>query len=81
VDIEETDEAFVVEAELPGVKREDVTVELQGNELTIHGEVKERERTGVPRRQTRRIGQFDYRVALPGEVDTENVKAAASTPH
>jgi hypothetical protein len=35
----------------------------------------------VPGRQTRRTGQFDYRVALPGEVDAENVKTAASTPH
>ena len=75
VDIEETDEAFVAEAELPGVKRDDVTVELRDNELTIHGEIKERERTGVLRRQTRRTGQFDYRVVLPGEVDADNVEA------
>ena len=75
VDIEETDEAFLVEAELPGVKRDDVTVELQNNELTIHGEVKERERTGILRRRTRRMGRFDYRVVLPGEVDADNVEA------
>jgi len=75
VDIEETDEAFLVEAELPGVKRDDVTVELRDNELTIHGEIKERERTGVLRRQTRRTGQFDYRVVLPGDVDADNVEA------
>lgn len=78
VDIEETDEAFVVEAELPGVKREDVTVELRQNELTIHGEVKERERKGVLRRQTRRTGQFDYRVVLPSEVDADHVEASLS---
>ena len=75
VDIEETDEAFLVEADLPGVKRDDVTVELQDNELRIHGEVKERERTGILRRRTRRTGQFDYRVVLPGEVDADNVEA------
>jgi len=75
VDIEETDDAFLVEAELPGVKRDDVTVELQNNELMIHGEVKERERTGILRRRTRRTGQFDYRVVLPGEVDADNVEA------
>jgi HSP20 family protein len=75
VDIEETDDAFLVEAELPGVKRDDVTVELQNNELMIHGEVKERERTGLQRRRTRRTGQFDYRVVLPGEVDADNVEA------
>jgi HSP20 family protein len=75
VDIEETDDAFLVEAELPGVKRDDVTVELQNNELMIHGEVKERERTGILRRRTRRTGQFDYRVVLPGEVDAKSVEA------
>ena len=75
VDIEETDDAYLVEAELPGVKRDDVTVELQNNELMIHGEVKERERTGILRRRTRRTGQFDYRVVLPGEVDADNVEA------
>jgi HSP20 family protein len=75
VDVEETEDVFLVEAELPGVKRDDVTVELQNNELMIHGEVKERERTGILRRRTRRTGQFDYRVLLPGEVDADNVEA------
>lgn len=75
VDVEETDEAFVVEAELPGVKRDDVTVEMRNNELMIHGEVHEREREGVLRRRTRRTGQFDYRVTLPGEIDADHVEA------
>lgn len=75
VDVEETDEAFVFEAELPGVKRDEVSVELQDNELRIHGEIKERARTGILRRQTRRTGQFDYRVTLPREVDADNVEA------
>jgi HSP20 family protein len=76
VDIEETDEAFVVEAELPGVKRKDVNVELQNNELRIHGEIKERERKGILRRQTRRTGEFEYRVVLPGEADPDSVEAS-----
>jgi len=75
VDIEETEDAFVVEAELPGVRRDDVTVELNNNELRIHGEVEERERTGILRRRTRRIGRFDYRVVLPVKVDADNVEA------
>jgi HSP20 family protein len=76
VDIEETDDAFVVEAELPDVKREDVDVELNDNELSIHGEIKERERTCILRRQTRRTGQFDYRVTLPGQVDPDSTEAS-----
>jgi HSP20 family protein len=78
VDLEETDDAYVVEAELPGVRREDVNVELIGNELTIAGEVKQRERTGVVRRQTRRTGRFDYRLGLPSHVDSDKVEASLS---
>ena len=75
VDIEETDDAWVVEADLPGVKRGDVTVDLQDSELAITGEVKEKERTGILRRRTRRTGRFDYRVTLPGEFDPDAVEA------
>lgn len=76
VDIEEFDDAFVVEAELPGVKRDDVTVELEAGELAIFGERKERERVGLLRRQTRRTGRFEYRVTLPGDVDPDRVEAS-----
>ncbi len=75
VDLEETDDAWLVQADIPGVKKGDVSVEVADNELAIHGEVKERERTGLLRRRTRRTGQFDYRVSLPGEVDADNVDA------
>jgi HSP20 family protein len=75
VDIEEADDAYVVEADLPGVKRNDVNIELVGNELTITGEIKERERKGALRRQTRRIGHFEYRVTLPNQVDAEKIEA------
>lgn len=76
VDLEETDDAFLIEAELPGAARDDVTVETTGDELRIHGETKERERTGVLRHRTRRTGRFDYRVTLPAEVDPEQVTAS-----
>jgi HSP20 family protein len=75
VDIEETDDAYVVEAELPGVRREDVDIEMVGSELTITGEMRERERKGVLRRQTRRVGRFDYRVTLPNDVDADRIEA------
>lgn len=75
VDLEETDDAWVVEADLPGVKKGDVTVEVRDNELSITGELKERERAGILRRRTRRTGQFDYRVRLPGELGTDDVDA------
>jgi HSP20 family protein len=75
VDIEETDDAYAVEAELPGVKRDDVDIELSGNELSISGEVKETERKGVLRKQTRHVGRFEYRVRLPEQLDPEQVEA------
>ncbi len=74
-DVEETDEAYLVQVDLPGVRREDVTVEVVGNELAVHGEVKERERTGVLHRRARRYGRFDYRLTLPADVDADQVSA------
>jgi HSP20 family protein len=75
VDIEETDDAWLVEAELPGVKREDVDVEVRDSELVISGEVKQREGRGILRRRTRARGRFEFRVTLPGGADPEGVDA------
>jgi HSP20 family protein len=74
-DIEETDDAYVVEADLPGVRREDIAIELVGNELVISGEVKEKERRGILRRRTRRTGRFEVRVLLPEHVDADKIEA------
>ncbi|MEU1626767.1 Hsp20/alpha crystallin family protein [Streptomyces sp. NPDC020096] len=74
-ELSETDDAYVVEVELPGVKREDLDVEMNERELVISGELKETERKGVLRRSTRRTGHFEYRAVLPGEVKTEEVDA------
>ena len=65
VDVEETEDAWIVEAELPGVDKKDVDVQVRDSELTITGEIKERERKGILRRRTRRVGEFEFRVALP----------------
>ncbi len=65
VDVEEADDAWIVEAELPGNKDEDLTVELHDTELSISGDIEERTRRGILRRRSRRIGHFDYRVTCP----------------
>ena len=75
VDVEEADDAWIVEAELPGIKEKDIVLELHGSELSIGGDIEERKRTGILRRRTRRVGRFDYRVSLPGVSDTEDVQA------
>jgi HSP20 family protein len=78
VDIEETEDAWILEAELPGVDRNDVHVEMRENELVISGEVKDKERPGILRRRARRVGEFEYRVTLPGQVDPESIQATLS---
>jgi len=78
VDVEEHDDAYVLKADLAGVKRKDVNVEVVGNELTITGEVKEPDRTGIVRRRARRTGRFDYRLSLPAQVDAETIEADLS---
>jgi HSP20 family protein len=76
VDIEETEDSYVLEMDLPGVKPEDVNLELRdSNELRITGQYRERERTGTMRRQSRRGGEFEYDVILPGDVNAEQVDA------
>ena len=75
-DLEETDDAYVAEIELPGVKLEDLSVEVAGRRLTVTGERKERERVGILRRRTRTVGRFHYEVLLPGDVDEDGVTAS-----
>src|SRR6202040_1361899 len=74
--IKEPDDAWIIEAELPGVNRKDVTVELRHSELVISGEIKQKERKGVLRRRTRRTGEFEFRVTLPGQTDAESIDAS-----
>jgi HSP20 family protein len=75
VDIEETEDAWVVEAELPGVDKKDIEVDVREGELTISGDIKEKERKGILRRKTRRTGHFEFRVTLPGGADPSQVDA------
>ncbi|MEN3320842.1 MAG: hypothetical protein V7643_4244 [Mycobacterium sp.] len=75
-DIFETDDAYDIEVELPGVRREDVDVRLNGNELVVTGELKERKREGLFRRRTRRRGEFEFRVTLPGDLRADDVEAS-----
>jgi HSP20 family protein len=75
VDIEETEDAWIVEADLPGVDKKDIEVDVRDGELTISGEIKQKERKGILRRRTRPVGHFEFRVSLPGGADPEQVDA------
>jgi HSP20 family protein len=74
-DMYETDDAYVVEAEFPGIARENIDVEIADRELIVKAEIAEREREGVMRRSTRRAGSFEYRAMLPADVKTDKVSA------
>jgi HSP20 family protein len=76
VDIEETPDAYIFEIDLPGVRKDDITIEAGRNELHLSGEVIEKERTGVMGHRTRRTAQFSYRVALPSGSDPDKISAS-----
>jgi HSP20 family protein len=76
VDIEETEDSWILEAELPGAKSDDIDIEAHDNEIQITGEIVEKERAGIVRRRTRRVGRFEYRVTLPGPIDPDGINAS-----
>jgi HSP20 family protein len=75
-DLSETDQAWLAEVELPGVAKDDVSVELAGQELVISGEFTDTAKPGRALRRGRRSGRFEYRVLLPGQAEADQVTAA-----
>ena len=78
VDVRETAEAYVVVAELPGVKKDGIEVEIEGNEVSIAAQI------GAPRetregekwlRTERFQGRTARRFALPQEIDESRADA------
>jgi HSP20 family protein len=79
-DITETDDAYVVEVELPGVNKDQVNVDVNDRELIISGEITEpqEEEGRRRRRRARRTGRFEFRATLPGDINPEGVNATLS---
>ncbi|HEY5042809.1 MAG TPA: Hsp20/alpha crystallin family protein [Verrucomicrobiae bacterium] len=78
LDVHEDKDQFTVSLELPGLKREDINVHLEGGALVISGERKEEtvnEETEVHRRE-RFYGKFSRALTLPVAVAADQVKAA-----
>lgn len=75
IDVEERDDEFRVEAELPGMKETDVEVTLHENVLSIRGEKRAEENDAKRQYRERYFGQFERRMALPSEVDRDAVTA------
>ena len=77
-DVRESPEAYTVHAELPGVKRDDIQVQIERNEVTISAEARREgeQKDGDKWLRTERfVGKTGRRFALPVELDES--KAAA----
>ena len=77
MDLLETEDDFVLRADLPGLSEDDVTIELQAGTLTISGERKP-EHEGGPaeyRRLERGWGSFSRSLAVPERIDPESIAA------
>jgi HSP20 family protein len=78
LDVTETDEAYRVRADLPGVKKDDLDISIQDGVLTINAETRyedEKKESGRLIRQERRYGKFVRSMRLGDAVDVDNVKA------
>jgi HSP20 family protein len=75
-DIREAEDRVVVEAELPGFKRDEIDVRIEGNMLIIDAQRKEeKERKGEPRLTERRFAHVHRSFLLPASVKEDQIEA------
>jgi HSP20 family protein len=74
VDVHETEEAYLVKVDLPGVKADDVNVEVNENVLSISGS-RVVEETGQAQLVERPYGSFVRTLTLPQGVDSDSIEA------
>lgn len=75
LDLCETEDNFVVMADLPGITKEDLTLELNGDTLELKGERKVKQDSGRYHVSERMSGAFDRTLVLPDGIDRDNVQA------
>lgn len=78
MDVSETEDAFLVKAEMPGIKKEDIEVSVEDGLLTIRGETKEEteeKKEGKVIRQERRYGKYVRSMSISPNVDGEHIEA------
>jgi len=77
VDIHETDKEVTITAEVAGMKKEDIKVDIKDGALTIRGEKKleKKEEEDKYTRIERSYGAFQRRISLPDNVDASHIKA------
>lgn len=76
-DVKETADAYVFTADMPGIRKEDLDIQLAGNRLTISGkrEVESSGQEGRVYSQERSYGTFSRSFSLPEEVESGKVAA------
>lgn len=77
LDVAETDDAYVVKAQLPGINPEEIEVTYDSNLLTIKGEIREDEEVKKERYhiRERRFGSFSRSITLPFAVKADKIEA------
>jgi HSP20 family protein len=77
INLKEVDNSFVVTAEIPGMKADDLEIKVEGDTLTLKGERKPHDLAegASYHRRERATGTFQRSLTLPTKIDTENVKA------
>jgi len=77
IDLSESDKDVTIRAELPGVRPEDVDIEVRGNTLRLSGEKSEQreDQAGGQFYSERRFGRFQRNIQLPGSVDPDKIDA------
>lgn len=78
VDIKDTDKAYVFHAEIPGVKKEDLNLTVDGSTVTIAAEIKQHDQKteeGQVVRSERYFGAVSRSFQLPVDVDQEHAEA------
>lgn len=77
VDISETPQAYLIKAELAGMRREDIQVRVEGGQLRISGERKfeKEEKDKKQHRIERFYGSFSRSFSLPDDADEAQIKA------
>ena len=77
VDVYEAQDRFVISAELPGLKKNEINIDFNDNVLTISGEKKSEEETENNKfiHFERRFGKFERKFRIPDHVDHEKISA------
>jgi HSP20 family protein len=77
VNLTENKDKYFIRAELPGVKADELDLQVTGNNLAISGERKiaAEDESAKYHRREREAGTFSRMIGLPGEVDSDKVEA------